>query len=491
MPRPDAATFSAFNPAAGERLGEAFPVSTWADLDAVADAAARAFAPGAEPDTLAAFLDGYADRLDADAAALAATAARETGLPEEGRLKNGELPRTTGQLRQAAAAARDGGWRRATVSDGNVRSILEPLGPAWVIGPNNFPFAFHGLCGGDFAAAIAAGCPVIAKGHPNHPATSRALFEHAKAASQAAGLPADWVQMFYDCAHDDGAKLARDPRIATVAFTGSKRGGLALKAACDESGTVGFFEMGSVNPVFVLPGALAERADAIADELTGSALLGGGQFCTQPGIVVLPDGEAATRFAGGLRERFDAAPTPPLLAGNVVEGLEAGVRTLRDAGAEVVCGGGKPDEPGFRFQNTLLRAGGERFLEEPGLFQTECFGPCSLLVTTDSADRRLALAGALEGQLTATVYSDTGGADDEEYGPLAAVLRPRCGRLLNDKPPTGVAVVAAMNHGGPFPATGHPHFTAVGVPPSLTRFTRLACYDGVREDRLPPALRDS
>ena len=487
-----ARTFRAFDPSTGEEVGPAFPVCGWNDLDAMADAAAAAFAEAAAlpSSAVADFLDDYADRLDANADALADAAALETGLPRDGRLKGGELPRTTGQLRQAAAAARDGGWRRATISEGNVRSILEPLGPALVIGPNNFPFAFHGVSGGDFAAAVAAGCPVIAKGHPNHPQTSKLLAEAAHEAVKASALPDAWVQLFYDCDHADGARLAADPRVGAVAFTGSKRGGLALKKACDESGTAGFFELGSVNPVFVLPGALAERADGLAADFAGSALLGVGQFCTQPGIVVLPAGDAGDAFVTALRERFDAADRPPLLAKNVVDGLEAGVKTLTGAGAQLLCGGGPADGPGFRFQNTLLRVSAERFLRDPDTFQTECFGPCTLLVTTDGPQQRLAVAGTLAGQLTACICSGGGDADDAEYGPLSAVLRPRCGRLLNDKMPTGVAVVPAMNHGGPFPASGQPHFTAVGIPASLTRFTRLACYDGVRPDRLPAALRD-
>ena len=489
MSDPGAATFTAFAPATGEPTGDRYPVSGWDELDALAASAAAAFDAPPPAEAIAAFLDGYADRLDGDAAALAAVAAKETGLPEEGRLKNGELPRTTGQLRQAAAAARDGSWRRATISDGNVRSILEPLGPTLVIGPNNFPFAFHGAAGGDFAAAVAAGCPVIAKGHPNHPGTSAALASHMAAAAKDAGLPDGWVGFFHDCSPQDGLRLVRDPRIAAVAFTGSQRAGLALKAACDEGGTVGFFELGSVNPVFVLPGALKERGDAIADELAGSALLGGGQFCTQPGIIVLPGGDATTRFVSGLQDRFDRAPTPPLLAKNVVEGLEAGVKTLRGAGAHPLPAQEPDLGAGFRYPNTVLATPGEQFLVDPEAFQTECFGPVTLCVTRTDSAQRLAIAASLHGQLTATIYSDTGGADEAEYGPLAAVLRRKAGRLLNDKPPTGVAVVPAMNHGGPFPATGHPHFTAVGIPASLTRFTRLACYDGVREGRLPAELR--
>ncbi|WP_171184129.1 aldehyde dehydrogenase family protein [Alienimonas chondri] len=487
---PGSTGFSAFDPATGEALDADFPIATWAVLDELAGNAAAAFEVGAEADTVAAFLEAYADRIDANAASLAAVAARETGLPEEGRLKNGEIPRTSGQLRQAAAAVRDGAWARPTISDGNIRSILEPLGPTVVIGPNNFPFAFNGVCGGDFAAAIGAGCPVIAKGHPHHPATCRDLAALMKEAAKAVGLLDGWVSFFYDCTPEDGLKLVRDPRIAAVAFTGSQRAGLSIKAACDETGTVGHFELGSVNPLFILPGALEERAEEIVDELTTSALLGGGQFCTQPGIVVLPAGEATTKFASQLQEKFDAAPTPPLLSEAVVTGLEEGTKTLRKAGANVLPSAPSPDEPGYRYPNTVLAVPGERFLEDPNAFQTECFGPASLLVTRTDAEQRLAIARTLHGQLTATIYSDTHGADDAEYGPLAAILRRRCGRLLNDKMPTGVAVVPAMNHGGPYPASGHPHFTAVGIPASMTRFTRLACYDNVRNDRLPAALRD-
>ncbi|QDT16859.1 aldehyde dehydrogenase family protein [Alienimonas californiensis] len=490
MPPADAEGFHADNPATGEPLPERYPVADWAELDRLAAGAAAAFESGADTAAVAAFLEGYADRIEANAADLAAVAALETGLPEEGRLRNGEVPRTVGQLRQAAAAVRDGGWRRPTISDGNIRSILEPLGPTVVIGPNNFPFAFNGACGGDFAAAIGAGCPVIAKGHPHHPGTSRKLAELMTDAAAAAGLPEGWVSLFYDCAPEDGLKLARDPRIAAVAFTGSKRAGLALKAACDETATVGHFELGSENPVFILPGALAERADAIVEELAGSALLGGGQFCTQPGIVVLPGGQAAATFPAALQARFDDAPTPPLLSENVVKGLQAGVKTLTDAGAERLPAKGPEAQPGFRFPNTVLTATAEQFLADPDLFQTECFGPVSLLVTGTNAEQRRALASELQGQLTVTILSDTGGSDDEEYGPLAAILRRKCGRLLNDKMPTGVAVVPAMCHGGPFPASGQPHFTAVGIPAALTRFTRLACYDNVRPERLPAALRD-
>ena len=256
-----------------------------------------------------------------------------------------------------------------------MRSILEPLGPTLTIGPNNFPFAFHGAGGGDFAAAVAAGCPVIAKGHPGHPATSRDLAALMTEAADAAGLPPGWAQFFQHCAPEDGLRLVRDPRIAAVAFTGSQRAGLALKAACDETGTVGHFEMGSVNPVFVLPGALAERGGAIVEELAASALLGGGQFCTQPGLVVLPAGEATTRFAIQLQDQFDAAPTPPLLSRSVVEGLESGVKSLEAAGANALPSSPPDLPPGFRYPSTVLAVSGGAVPRSSGRASDGVFRP--------------------------------------------------------------------------------------------------------------------
>lgn len=488
--------FHAFEPAQRRELTEhSFPISDWSDLDQLVAAgrrAAKAMA-GLSGERIGAFLDAYAATIEARADALVASAQRETGLPAEPRLRSVELPRTTGQLRQAASAARDGSWTRPTLDTAaNIRSLHGPLGgPVLVLGPNNFPYAFNGIAGGDFAAAIAAGNPVIAKAHPGHPYTTVLLAQAALEAATATGMPSAAVQLFFHCEEALGLRLVAHPDIAAVAFTGSRAAGLALKAAADQAGTPIYLEMSSLNPVFVLSGALRERGKAIATELHGSCALGAGQFCTRPGLAVLAGGEHAEAFIKHLRE-LTLATTPGVLLGpRSPDSIARTVSTLREAGAEVLAGGEiARDSEGYAHQPTLLRCSGQRFLDASTALQNEAFGHVCLLVVADDDAQMQAIAEALEGNLTATLYSDTGGADDLACAELAAVLRAKVGRLLNDKMPTGVAVSSAMNHGGPYPATGHPGFTAVGLPASILRFSALHCYDNVRAHRLPPALRD-
>lgn len=486
-------TFSADNPATGQKLPGEYPISDWADCDEALTAATAAMPElrKASPDTIARFLERYAERIEARAAELVELAHLETALPKEPRLKVVELARTTGQLRQAAAAARDGGWALPTLDTKlNIRSVLSAIGPVWVFGPNNFPFAFNSVAGGDFAAAIAAGNPVIAKANTSHPGTSRLFAEEALQALQEVGLPPATVQLLYRTGHEDGLRLVADPRTGACAYTGSRSAGLKLKAAADAAGKPIYLELSSVNPVLVLPGALAERLDQIAGEFTASCLMGTGQFCTNPSFIVLLRGESSERFISVVKERFDAAAPTPLLSSGVLRALTASIETLRSAGAQVVTGGQTVSGPGYRFANTLLRIDGAGFLAQPERLQTEAFGNASLLVVADDESQAIAILNHLEGNLTGTVYSDTRGSDDGLYARLEPHLRWRVGRLLNDKMPTGVAVSSAMNHGGPYPATGHPGFTAVGIPAALRRFGMLVCYDNVRAARLPLILKD-
>jgi NADP-dependent aldehyde dehydrogenase len=486
-------TFRADNPATGEPLADEYPVSSWADCDAALAAAVRAHDElGRLPvERLAVFLEDYAGRLEGAAERLVAMAHAETALPAPTRLAQIELPRTTNQLRLAAAAARGRSWAAPTIDTKlNIRSQLASIGPVWVFGPNNFPFAFGSISGGDFAAAIAAGNPVIAKANTSHPGTTRLLGELAQAAADAAGLPPGTVQLLFRTSHADGERLVADPRTGATGYTGSRKAGLALKAAADKAGKPIYLELSSVNPVFMLPGALAERGDKLAEEFAGSCLMGTGQFCTNPGFVVLLAGAETERFLAAVAQRFAAAPADVLLSRGVARSLGEGVQALVAAGAEVVVGGQPAAGPGFRYANTLLRTTGAKFLAKPEDLQSEAFGNASLFVVAESADLAAQLIDLLEGSLTGCFYTDTRGADDALYARLAPRLRPRVGRLLNDKMPTGVAVSPAMNHGGPYPATGHPGFTAVGIPAALRRFARLDCYDNVRPERLPETLRD-
>jgi NADP-dependent aldehyde dehydrogenase len=490
-PADAAGFFPAENPAAKQRLPEEFPISSWADCDAALNSAARAaeILREAPAESLARFLERYAERIEARRDELVARAVLETALPAKPRLAEVELPRTTNQLRQAAAAARDGSWRMATIdTQANIRSCLLSIGPVCVFGPNNFPFAFNSIAGGDFAAAIAAGNPVIAKANSSHPGVSRMLAEEANLAAREIGLPPGAVQLLYRTSHADGERLVSDSRTGATAYTGSRAAGLALKRAADAAGKPIYLELSSVNPVVILPGAIEERLAEIADQFASSCLMGAGQFCTNPGLVLLVAGEQSERFLSAAAERFQKAPAGTLLSKGVEKSLETSVAALRDAGAKPIAEG--PSGQGYSRPNTLLTVSGEQFLKKSHELQTEAFGNASLVVVAASVDQAADCLDRLEGNLTGCIYSHTGGADDAAYDRLAKRLRPRVGRLLNDKMPTGVAVSPAMNHGGPYPATGHPGFTAVGIPASLARFAMLACYDNVRPARLPPWLQD-
>ncbi|HEX9045953.1 MAG TPA: aldehyde dehydrogenase (NADP(+)), partial [Verrucomicrobiae bacterium] len=457
-------SFRAENPATGEQLPHEFPISTWADCHAALAAAheAAAVLRQASPDQIARFLSRFAERLEARKAELVEIAHAETALPKAPRLADVELPRTTNQLRQAAAAVLDGSWAMATIDTKlNIRSLYASLGPVLVFGPNNFPFAYNGVAGGDFASAIAAGNPVIAKAHPCHPRTTQLLAEEAFAAVKETSLPAATVQLLYHLAPEDGLRMVSDPRLGAVGFTGSRVAGLKLKAAADAVGKPAYLEMSSLNPIVILPGALAERGAKIVEEFTTSCLMASGQFCTSPGLTIVTAGPAAEQFIAGVKVKLETAPPAPLLGSGVARNLAASVQALRSAGAELVTGGSRLD--GNRFANTLLRVTGDAFLAAPEKLQTEAFGNATVIVVARDAAQVTQILECLEGNLTGSIYSDTQGRDDSLYAQLAPLVRARVGRFLNDKMPTGVAVTAAINHGGPFPATGHPGFTAVGM----------------------------
>jgi alpha-ketoglutaric semialdehyde dehydrogenase len=487
-------SFKAIDPSTSRPLPESYPVSSIDDVIAAFRAADEAVVAlrSISPDAIGRFLDDYASRIEAAADALVDRAARETGLAREPRLGNVELPRTTNQLRQGAAAARERSWSMATIdAKANLRSYYGPMGGAVVVfGPNNFPFAFNSVAGGDFVAAIAAGNPVIGKANTGHPGTSRLLAELAIEAARAAGLPPGMVQLLYRTPPDVGFVLVSDPHVAATGFTGSKSAGLKLKEAADRAGKPIYLEMSSTNPVFVLPRALDERGAAIAKELYDSCAMGAGQFCTRPGLTIVPKGDKGSAFVAELTGLFKGGTPGTLLGPSGATAIAAGLRELIANGARVLAGGSAVDGDRAAFEPTLLAVSGAQFLAAPHELQTEAFGTVNTVVVADDVAQMSAVAAALEGNLTGCVYSDTTGKDDADYARLVAVLRGKVGRLLNDKMPTGVAVSPAMNHGGPYPATGHPGFTAVGIPASLLRFAALRCYDAVRPHRLPPELQN-
>jgi NADP-dependent aldehyde dehydrogenase len=285
-------------------------------------------------------------------------------------------------------------------------------------------------------------------------------------------------------------RLVAHPAVGATAFTGSRPSGLALKRAAEEAGRTIYLEMSGLNPVFLLPGAVRERSEDLAAELFASCSLGAGQFCTKPGLAVLLEDDAGRNFVAAVRKLFLSPPSGFLLNRPGLAALESAIEDLRRGGAELLAGGKPGPGPGYRFENTLLRISGRDFLARARTLQREAFGTETLLILAESEDVLLQIAETLEGTLGLAVYSGVReeGNDEDLYRRLAAILIQKTGRLLNDKMPTGIAVVPSMVHGGPFPATGHPGFTSVGIPASLLRFSALRCYDNVRPDRLPPAL---
>ncbi len=485
--------FAAENPTTGQVLDAMFPVSGWEDCDAALSAAVGAAEElrGVPAEKLAEFLELYAAEIEKNAAALVAIAHAETGLPVSPRLRDVELPRMTTQLRQGAAAAREGSWARAVIdTKNNIRSHYAPIGPVVIFGPNNFPFAFNAVSGGDFTAAIAAGNPVIAKGHPLHPGTTKALAECALTALKQVGLPGATIQMLYNISNEDGLRLVSDSRVGAVSFTGSRIGGLRLKAAADSAGKPIYLEMSSLNPIVVLPGALRERGEGVMVEIADSCLAATGQFCTSPNLIFVIGEEETNRLAAGLVAIYEGRSPGVLLSRGGLKSLDDSVHALIAAGATVVTGAAKVDGEGYRYENTLLRVGAEQFLAAPHELQREAFGNSAMLVAMKDVEQLCEVIDSLEGNLTGSIYSSKAGEDDAIYPAIAGALRTKVGRLLNDKMPTGVALSPAMNHGGPFPSTSHPGFTAVGIPASMTRFAALQCYDNVRQERLPAVLQD-
>lgn len=492
--RDPAGFFRATDPATGTPLAHSYPVSSQADIEQALQAAQEAVAAlrSIPAESLAAFLDSFASKIEERVDSLVDSANSETALAPEPRLRLVELPRTSDQLRQAAAAARERTWCQATIdTKSNIRSRLGPLGgPVVVFGPNNFPFAFNSVSGGDFAAAIAAGNPVIAKANTGHPNTTRILAEAALDVLRQSDLPQAMIQLLYHTEPETGLALVTDERVGATAFTGSRDAGLKLKKAADSAGKLIYLEMSSVNPVFVLPGALRERCDEIATELYSSCAMGSGQFCTKPGLTIIEQGLESGRFIERVRELFEENNAGNLLSASGVKTIAGALSELQTHGAEVITGGGEAEGPGFVFTNTLLVVSGDDFLKHPHALQTEAFGTVNLIVIADDVYQMADIAARLEGNLTGCIYSHSQADDEAAYAMIEPVLRQKVGRLLNDKMPTGVAVVPSMNHGGPYPATGHPGFTAVGIPASLHRFAALHCYDNVRHHRLPAELQD-
>ncbi|MPZ82739.1 MAG: aldehyde dehydrogenase family protein [Actinophytocola sp.] len=467
--------------------------TTGQELDSVLAAAAAARAPLASLPAAARAeaLRRVADTLDGAAGDLVPLANEETGLPVEPRLV-GELSRTTFQLRLLAEVVEEGGYLEATLDPPDpswpaggrpdVRRMLRPIGPVVVFAASNFPFAFS-VAGGDTAAALAVGCPVVLKSNPGHPGISALSGSLVTSALSAAGLPDGSFALVRG--EEAGRAAVLDPRIRAGAFTGSPTGGRALfDLASSRPDPIPFYaEMGSVNPAFVTEAAARSRAAEIADGYLGSFTLGMGQFCTKPGLLFVPASHAEAvedRLVAALADR----PAARLLNDRIAGGYARVLSTLVDHPAVRVLHPGADSAVGPA--PTLLGTTAADLLAHHAELAVECFGPTSIVVRYSSAEELLACARSFVGELTATVHGE---GDDEVAGLLLAELTERAGRLLWNGWPTGLAVTYAMHHGGPYPATTAPLHTSVGAT-SLGRFLRPVAYQNMPQHLLPEALRD-
>ena len=480
------------------RDGQHLILGRWQDGDGqdAVDSAARA-AEAAFPDfaalsrdARAGFLDAIADAIEARADAITETGAAETGLPTA-RLQ-GERGRTTGQLRLFADHIRKGDYLdrrhdgalpdRQPLPRPDLRMIQRPVGPVAVFGASNFPLAFS-TAGGDTASALAAGCPVVVKGHPAHPETGRIVAEAILEAANRTGMPAGVFAYLDGAGHQTGQALVRHPLIRAVGFTGSLGGGRALFDLCAaRPEPIPFFgELGSINPCFLLPAAMAARGDQIAQGWAASLTMGAGQFCTNPGVVILP-AATADAFAAAAATALADAPAQGMLSDGIAQSFRDGVAAVAGAATPVTVA----EAPGRNARPAVFRATAAAFLDNPALAH-EVFGPLGLIVAANDDAQMLDVARALDGQLTVTLQMDDG--DTDLAARLMPVLERKAGRILANGWPTGVEVSDAMVHGGPYPASTNFGATSVGTL-AIRRWLRPVCFQNLPDALLPHDLRD-
>lgn len=487
----------ALHAATGERLPPSYGGGGQADVDCACELARAAFDTFRETtlEQRAAFLEAIGQGLLDLGSVLIERAMAESGLPQA-RLE-GERGRTVGQLKLFAQVVRYGRWLGVTIDpalpnrtplprpDLRLRNVA--LGPVAVFGASNFPLAFS-VAGGDTASALAAGCPVVVKAHPAHLGTSEMVGRVIQAAVRAAGLPDGVFSLLVGEGNAIGQALVQHPAIQAVSFTGSRQGGLALCriAAARPQPIPVYAEMSSINPMFLLPGALRNHAETLAQAYVDSLVLGVGQFCTNPGLAIGIAGPELERFKEAAAQALAAKQAAVMLTAGIHAAYDRGVQRLSAVpGVKVLARGCAADGRSLA-QPALFAAEALCFGSEPAL-EEEIFGPSGLVVACCDLDEMLQVAERLEGQLTATLQIDA--EDHEAARRMLPVLEHKAGRILANGFPTGVDVSHAMVHGGPFPATSDSRSTSVGGR-AIERFLRPVCYQSLPAELLPTALRD-
>ena len=491
-------TFQAFAPASVKSIGPQFEGAMTDQVNQALEAAESAFHQYRQlsSEQRANFLEKIADEIVALGDELIEIVHLESGLLKD-RLA-GERGRTVNQLRMFADLIREGSWVDARIDRAipdrqpapkpDLRRMLIPIGPVVVFGASNFPLAFS-VAGGDTASALAAGCPVVVKAHHAHPGTSEMVARAIVKAVGETGMPTGLFSLLYGAGHEVGIGLVKHPLTRAVGFTGSLRGGRALfDAAASRPDPIPVYaEMGSINPVFILPGALRERADAIAEGLKNSVTLGVGQFCTCPGLAVGLLDENFARFADKLGGFIATAQPGTMLYPGILQGYQAGVKRFGDIeGLQTTQSQIEPDIAKTEARPAMFATNARTFLRHHELSE-EVFGPSTVVVSCDSREEMERIARNLEGHLTATIHGTA--QDLREYDWLVKILENKAGRLIFNGFPTGVEVCASMHHGGPYPAMTDSRATSVGTA-AIERFARPVCYQNFPQEALPVELRN-
>jgi len=491
-------TTQAVDPATGQTLDPVFTLVGTAEVERATRAAQEAFRTyrDSSPEVRAGFLEAAASRIDEARDELVARAMAETGLPQA-RL-TGEVGRTTTQLRMFAAVVRQGDFHGARIDPAqpdrtpmprvDLRQRKVPLGPVAVFGASNFPLAFS-AAGGDTASALAAGCPVVVKAHNAHPGTGEIVAQALTRAAADTGVHPGVFSLLYGPGAEVGQQLAKDPRITAVGFSGSRGAGLALVAAAASRPVPipVYAEMSSVNPVFVLPGALTGDLTALAQGFLGSVTGSSGQLCTSPGLLFVPAGESGDALVEAVATAFAEAPGQTMLTPGIHRAWQEGVDALaaQPGVTRLVTGapGTTENAPAPVVFETTVRE-----FAQNEVLSHEIFGAASLIVRYDEAADLVAAASGMEGQLTATLHLTE--SDHETARALLPDLEQLCGRILVGGWPTGVEVGHAVVHGGPFPATSDSRTTSVGSL-AIERFLRPVSYQSFPDALLPQPLREA
>ncbi len=489
----------AIDPSTGNEIEPPFISATSAEVEIAATLAQTAFISYSKKSGAqrAEFLNEIATQIEALGDTLTQRAMQETGLPEA-RIK-GETGRTTGQLRLFASVAGEGSWAqpridtaipdRAPLPKPDIRSMQRPVGPVVVFAASNFPLAFS-TAGGDTASALAAGCPVIVKAHSSHSGTAELVARAIQRAAQQTGMPNGVFSLLFGGGRTVGSALVSHPAIKAVGFTGSTAGGTALmKVASERSEPIPVYaEMGSVNPVILLPQALANSADSIASGLHVSATMGVGQFCTNPGIVFIKKGSEGDAFIEIFVEKMKETAAQVMLNATIRNAYYDGVNHLKSNSRVTthVANAEKGSDGACLGTTAAFEADGSTFLDDESLSH-EIFGPGTTLIRWTDKSELICLLENFVGQLTGTLHATD--EDISEYSEVVSILERKVGRIVYNSFPTGVEVCHSMVHGGPFPATSDGRSTSVGTH-AITRFTRLIAYQDSPQSLLPDELKD-